>query len=154
MNRVAEFFHNPLSQSHESMKALDGKINQNQTTCLGIILDGLVENRLLFETSDIELNADFIRAVRDRFEDEMSGNGTVNQDAVKVLAAFNRLIENFAEYFELLSDPSKWFKTIDHQARVDGRASNWRRKGFKKNGAKTGTCETAFFERRKLDHRI
>lgn len=150
---TAEFFHNPLSQRHERVKTPDQGKNDDEITCLKIILDRLVENSAQFESGDIELNVDFVRTLRDRVQAELNGNGGVGQGAVKVLAAFNTLIEHFAEYFDLPSDTSK-MSQIGRQARVDGRASNWREKGFMKDGTKERNPEKEAFERRKLDHRI
>jgi hypothetical protein len=145
----AELFHNHLFQSHERMKTPYGKMDQNEISCLETILYGLVENRLLFEAVDITPNADVIRAVRDRFEAEMSDNGMPNEKAVKVLAAFNWLIENFAKYSDLLGESAKGLKKTRHQVLFDGRE-----KRSVRNGTEVASRKPGSIKHRKLDHRV
>lgn len=149
-----ELFHNPLFQSHERMKTLFGKMDQNEITYLETVLYGLVENRLLFEAGDIVPNADVIRAVRDRFEAGINSIGMPNEEAVKVLAAFNWLIENFTKYSDLLSESAKGLKKTGHQVPFDGRKMSGREKRPVRNGTEEANRKPGSIKHGRLDHRV
>ena len=62
---------------------------------LKMILDGLVQNRFLFETGDVDLNRQFLQELKNSVDSILKADSRIGKEVrTKVLNAFDVLIDN------------------------------------------------------------
>ena len=70
---------------------------------LKIILDSLVGRQSLLETDDVDLNRQFLQELKHSVESTLRVDSRIKEDVrIKVLNAFDVLIDNYARQIEVL----------------------------------------------------
>jgi hypothetical protein len=68
---------------------------------LKIILDSLVQNRPSFQTHDVDLNEASLERLKNSVESALRSDSRIRKNTgIKVLNAFNVIIDNYGKYFK------------------------------------------------------
>jgi len=82
-------------------KVTDAAGQADEIAYLKMILDGLVQNRSLFETGDVDLDEEFLQELRNSVDSILKADSRFKKEVrIKVLNAFNVLIDNYPKYFK------------------------------------------------------
>lgn len=76
---------------------------RDEVSYLKIILDSLVRKQSLLETGDVDLNRQFLQELKHSVESTLRVDSRIKEDVrIKVLNAFDVLIDNYAKQIEVL----------------------------------------------------
>jgi hypothetical protein len=76
---------------------------RDEVSYLKIILDSLVRKQSLLETGDVDINRQFLQELKHSVESTLTVDSRIKEDVrIKVLNAFDVLIDNYAKQIEVL----------------------------------------------------
>ncbi|MBW1740156.1 MAG: hypothetical protein JRJ42_03355 [Deltaproteobacteria bacterium] len=83
-------------------KVTRGAKQSDEIAYLKIILDSLVQGQSLFETGDVDPNKQFLQELKCSVDSMLRIDSRIQEDVrIKVLNAFDVLIDNYAKYIEV-----------------------------------------------------